>query len=154
MHKFDLSCHSNGPRRFPKLKIRTQLIFNITSTWFIFPLVSQEILEGDIMSAKMSHPAGKILWLIREGFWGDPVQKMCWKYTFVQKGIEQFHLLSRYTVLETHGSETWHLMRLLWVEDLRHRDEKCMTIFPPILYVTKNKEMSTENPMCKAVFIA
>lgn len=99
IHKFDLSCHSKGPRRFPKLKIRTQLIFCIASACFIFPSMSQEILEGDIMSAKMSHPAGKILWLIRVAFWGDTVQKECWMWTVFQNGRKQLTFV--------HAAQCW-----------------------------------------------
>lgn len=113
IHRFDLSCHSKRPRRFPKLKIRTQLIFHITSTCFIFPLVSQEILEGDIMSAKMSHPAGKILWLIRVALWGDTVQRKCWKCVVVQKGTERLTLLPPYTRFEVLCSRMHDLVELL-----------------------------------------
>lgn len=94
----------------------------MTSTCFIFPLVSQEILEGDIMSAKMSHPADKILWLIRVVLLGDTVQRKCWKFTVVQKGIEQFTFLPRYTGFEIRGSRTHNLVESLCLGDIGHMD--------------------------------
>lgn len=144
IRRFDLSCHSKGPRRFPKLKIRTQLIFHITSTCFIFPLVSQEILEGDIMSAKMSHPAGKILWLIRVALWGDTVQRKCWKCVVVQKGTERLTLLPPYTRFEVLCSRTHVLVELLCLGGHRtHRLQKWFSFCFPGHYI-KDKRVRRE----------